>query len=111
MIPSVIAGLSAAALLVKKPQQSTASPVLFVLPPVESFMQRHNRSEEDLRAHALSSYFQYVLDNARRYDDPRFLVNAKDLAAEGTNIQSVLFSRSPSPDVSEKTIEAFIALS
>jgi tetratricopeptide (TPR) repeat protein len=111
MIPSAIVSLSAAALLVKKPQQSTASPVLFVLPVVQSFMQQHNRIEEDLRAQTFSSCCQYVLDNACRYDDPRFRVNAKDLAAEDTNIQSVLFSRSPSSELSEKTIEAFIALS
>ena len=68
-------------------------------------MQQHNQIEEDLRA---QTFCQYVLDNACRYDDPRFRVNAKDLAAEDTNIQSILFSRF---DLSEKTIEAFIALS
>lgn len=36
-------------------------------------------------------------------------VKTKDLAAEGTNIQFVLFSCSPSSDLSEKTIKAFIA--
>ncbi|EDR09251.1 uncharacterized protein LACBIDRAFT_296727 [Laccaria bicolor S238N-H82] len=110
MIPSAIVSLSAAALLVKKPHQSTTSPVLFVLPVVQSFMQQHNRIEEDLRAQIFSSFCQYVLDNACRYD-PRFRVNAKDLAAEDTNIQSVLFSRSPSSNLSEKTTEAFFALS
>ncbi|EDR09014.1 uncharacterized protein LACBIDRAFT_326687 [Laccaria bicolor S238N-H82] len=111
MIPSAIVSLSAAALLVKKPQQSTTSLILFVLPVVQSFMQQHNRIEEDLRAQTFSLCCQYVLDNACRCDDPRFRVNAKDLAAEGTNIHSVLFSRSPSPDLSEQTIKSFIALS
>lgn len=111
MIPSAIVSLSAAALLVKKSQQSNTSPVLFVLPVVQSFMQQHNRIEEDLLAQTFFSCCQYVLDNACRYDDPRFRVNAKDLAAEDTNIQSVLFGRSPSSDLSVQTIEAFIALS
>ena len=110
MIPSAIVSLSAAALLVKKPQQST-SPLLFTLLVVQSFTQQHNRIEEDLGAQIFSSCCQYVLDKVRRYDDPRFCVNAKDLAAEDTNIQSVLFSGSPSSELSEKTIEAFIALS
>ena len=51
MVPSATAGLSVAALLVKKPQQFTTSPVLFVLPLVQSFVQRDNRSEVDLGAH------------------------------------------------------------
>jgi hypothetical protein len=110
MIPSAIAGLSAAALLDKKPQQSTTSPVLFVVPVVQSFMQQQNRIEEDLRAQTFSSCCQYVLDTACRHDDPRFGVNVKKLAAEDTNIQFVLFS-SPFSELSEKTIEAFIALS
>ncbi|EDR05510.1 uncharacterized protein LACBIDRAFT_329842 [Laccaria bicolor S238N-H82] len=92
MIPSAIAGLFISC---SSTAQETPAihhdPVLFGLPPVQPFMQRHSRN------------------NARRYADSRFLVNAQDLTAEGTNIQSVLFSRSPSPDSSEKTIEAFIA--
>ena len=107
MIPSAIASLSAAALL----EKSSNSPVLFVLPVVQSFMQQQNRIEEDVRAQTFSSCCQYIIDNACRYDDPRFGVNAKDLAAEDTNIRAVLFSHSPPSYLSEKTIKAFIALS
>ena len=98
MIPSAIASLSAAALLV---QQSATSPVLFVLPVVQWFMQQQNRIEEDVRAQTFSSCCQYIIDNACRYDDPRFRVNAKALAAEDTNIQSFLFSQSSPSDLSE----------
>ncbi|EDR10070.1 uncharacterized protein LACBIDRAFT_325656 [Laccaria bicolor S238N-H82] len=108
MIPSAIAGLSAAAILA---QQSTTSPVLSLPPVVQSFMQQQNRIEEDVRAQTFSSCCQYIIDNACRYDDPRFRVNAKDLAAEDTNIRSVLCSHSSSSDLSEKTIKALIALS
>ena len=111
MIPSAIASLSAAGLLVKKSQKSTTSPVLFVLPVVQSFMQQQNRIEEDLRAHTFSGCCQYVLDNACRYDDPRFRINAKDITAEDTNIRSILFSRSSSSNLSENIIKVFIALS
>jgi hypothetical protein len=113
MIPSAMATLSNAALLVKNKRQDTDSPVLFVLPVVQSFMQQHDRISEDIRKQIQSSCCQYVLDHACRYDDSTFSLNSKALAAEDTNIQSILVG-SPTTQhsiLSNRTMEALIALS
>ena len=107
MIPSAIATLGKAALLVENKRESGDSPVLFVVPVVQSFMQQHNRIEEKIRTHILSACCQYVLDHACRYDNPTFPDKTKALAAEDTNIQSTLFSSHQNP--SDRTIEALIA--
>jgi len=109
MIPSAIATLGKAALLVENRRENTDSPpVLFVVPVVQSFMQQHNRIEEKIRTQILSACCQYVLDHASRYDDPTFTDNTKALAAEETNIQSILFD-SYHANPSNRTIEALIA--
>jgi len=110
MIPSAIATLSKAALLVENKQQNCDSPVLFVVPVVQSFMQQHGRIEEKIRKQIQLSCCQYVLDHACRYGDPAFLTNSKALAAEDPNIQSIFFGP-PDTLPSNRTIEALIAFS
>jgi hypothetical protein len=110
MIPSAIATLSKAALLVENKRENSDSPVLFVVPVVQSFMQQHGRIEEKIRKQIQSSCCQYVLDHACRYDDPTFPDKSKALAAEDTNIQSILFG-SPHTIPSDRTMEALIAFS
>ena len=114
MIPSAIAILSKAGLLVENERQDSASPVLFVLPVVQSFMQQHGRIEEKIRFNIQSSCHQYVLDHACRDDDPAFPIKSKALAAEDINIQAILYG---SPTMqhsivsSDRAIEALVAFS
>lgn len=110
MIPSAIATLSKAALLVENEREHSDSPVLFVIPVVQSFMQQHGRIEEEIRTQVLLSCCQFVLDHTCRYDDPTFPAKSKALAAEDTNIQSILFG-SPHASLSERIIDALIAFS
>jgi tetratricopeptide (TPR) repeat protein len=110
MIPSAIATLSRAALLVHNKRENSDSPVLFVVPVVQSFMQQHGRIEEKVRKQMQSSCCEYVLDHACRFDHPTFPENSKALAAEDTNIQSILFGSSHTI-LSDRTIEALIAFS
>ncbi|KDR71119.1 hypothetical protein GALMADRAFT_144185 [Galerina marginata CBS 339.88] len=109
-ILSATATLSKAGLLVENKRKGTDSPVLFVVPVVQSFMQ-HNRIEDDLRKQTYLACCQFVLDHACRYNEPAFSNYSKVLAAEDTNIQSILFV---SPAMlrlllSDHTIEALIA--
>jgi tetratricopeptide (TPR) repeat protein len=111
MIPSAMVTLSQAALLVENKRENSASPVLFVVPVVQSFMQQQDRIAEEIRGQIHSSCCQYVLAHACRFDDLTFPKNSKALAAEDTNIQSILFSSSTSPHTvpSDRTMEALIA--
>ena len=111
MIPSAIATLSQAALLVENKREHSISPVLFVVPVVQSFMQQQDRIPEEIRKHIRSSCCEYVLAHAGRFDDLTFPENSKALAAEDTNIQSILFSLPTSPHTfpSDRTMEALIA--
>jgi tetratricopeptide (TPR) repeat protein len=113
IIPSAIATLSDAALLVENKRENSASSVLFVLPVVQSFMQQQNRIPEEIRRQVHSSCCEYVLVHACRFDDPTFPTNSKALAAEDTNIQSILFSSPTShhPSLFDTTMEALIAFS
>ena len=112
--PSAIATLFKAGLLVENERQDSASPVLFVLPVVQSFMQQHGRIEEEIRLNIQSSCHQYVLDHACRVDDPAFPIKSKALAAEDVNIQAILYG-SPimqhSIMSSDRAVEALIAFS
>jgi tetratricopeptide (TPR) repeat protein len=110
MIPSAIATLSKAALLVENKRENSDSLILFVVPVVQSFMQQHGRIEEKIRKQIQSSCCQYVLDHACRYDDPTFPDKSKALAAEDANIKSILFG-SPHTTPSDRTIEALTAFS
>ena len=111
MIPSAIATLSQAALLVENKRENSASPVLFVVPVVQSFMQQQNRIAQRVRTQVHFSCCDYVLEHACRLDDPTFRDKSKALAAEDTNIQSILFGSPPSQLAvsSHRTMEAFIA--
>jgi tetratricopeptide (TPR) repeat protein len=113
MIPSAIATLSQTALLIENKRENSTSPVLFVVPVVQSFMQQQHRIAEEIRKQIHSSCCEYVLAHACRLDDPIFPKNSKALAAEDTNIQSILFSSPPSQltVLSNRTIEALIAFS
>ena len=110
MIPSAIATLSDSGLLVENKQENSASSVLFVIPVVQSFMQQQGRIAEDIRRQVHSSCCEYVLAHTSRYDDPNML---KALAAEDTNIQSILFGSPISQHIvpSDRNIEALIAFS
>jgi tetratricopeptide (TPR) repeat protein len=113
MIPSAIATLSDAGLLVEIKRENSAFPVLFVLPVVQSFMQQKYRVGEEIRTQIHLSCCEYILAHACRLDDSTFPKNSKALAAEDTNIQSILFG-SPPPQLtlpSHRTIEALIAFS
>ena len=110
-IPSAIATLSQAALLVENKRENLASPVLFVLPVVQSFMQQQNRISQEVRKQVHSSCCEYVLAHGCRREDPKFPDNSKAMAAEDNNIQSILFGSSPAQltDPSHRTMEALIA--
>jgi len=111
MIPPAIASLSQAALLVENTRENSASPVLFVVPVVQSFMQQHGRIAEEVRKQIHSSCCEFVLAHACRVDDLTFPQKSKALAAEDTNIQSILFSSPTSQHTvpSDRTMEALIA--
>ena len=110
MIPSAIASLSDAGLLVENKWENSPSPVLFVIPVVQSFMQQQDRVTEEIRKQVKSSCCEYVLAHACRFDDPTFPKNSKALAVEDTNIQSILFSSPTSQHIpSDITMEALIA--
>jgi len=113
MIPSAIATLSDAGLLVENKWENYSSPVLFVVPVVQSFMQQQGRIAEKIRKQVESSCCKYVLAHACRFDDPKFPKNSKALAVEDTNIQSILFSSPTSQHIvpSDITMEALIAFS
>jgi hypothetical protein len=113
MIPSAIATLSDAGLLVENKCEKISSPVLFVVPVVQSFMQQQGRIPEEIRKQVQSSCCEYVLAHACRFDDPTFPKNSKTLAVEDTNIQSILFSSPASQHIvpSDITMEALIAFS
>ena len=110
-IPSAIATLSQAALLVESRRDNSASSVLSVVPVVQSFMQQHNRISQEVRKQVHLLCCEYVLAHASRFDDPTFVDNSKMLAAEDTNIQSILFNSPPAKLTvpSHKTMEALIA--
>jgi tetratricopeptide (TPR) repeat protein len=113
MLPSAIATLSQAALLTENKRENSASPVLFVVPVVQSFMQQQDRVTEETRKQIHLSCCEYVLAHACRFDDPTFPKNSKALAAEDPNVQSILFSSAPAQLTvpSDRTIEALIAFS
>jgi len=118
MIISAIAMLSRAGLLVENKRQNLDSPVLFVDPVVQSFMQQNDQEQcpripEEIRKQIQSSCCQYVLDHACHVNDSTFSVKSKALAAEDTNIQSILFSLPTSQHtvLFESTMEVLIAFS
>ena len=113
MIPSAIATLSDAGLLVENKRENSASPVLFVTPVVQSFMQQQDRVAEDIRTQIHLSCCEYILAHACRFDYPTFPKNSKALTAEDTNIRFILFGL-PSSQLtvpSDRIIEALIAFS
>jgi len=111
MIPSAIATLSDAGLLVENKCENSSSLVLFVVPVVQSCMQQQDRITEEIRKQVQSSCCKYVLAHACRFDDPTFPKNSKALAGEDTNIQSILFSSPTLQHIvpSDITMETLIA--
>ena len=115
MIPSAIATLSKTGLLVENRRQDSDSPVLFVLPVVQSFMQQHGRIGKEIRHNVQLSCSQYVLDHYQNI--PAVVVsesNRKALAAEDVNIQAILCSSPTMQDsnkLSDKAIEALVLFS
>jgi len=113
MVPSAIATLSDAGLVVENKCENPSSPILFIIPVVQSFMQQQGRIAEEVRKRVQSSCCKYVLAHACRFDDATFPKNSKALAGEDTNIQCILFSSPTSQHVvpSDITMEALIAFS
>ena len=113
LVPSAIATLFKTGLLVENRRQDSDSPVLFVLPVVQSFMQQQGRIGEDIRQNIQMSCSQYVLDH-RQNNYALLESELKALAAEDINIQAILFG-SPttqhSNKLSEKAIDALILFS
>ena len=107
MVPSAIATLSKTGLLVENQRQNSDSPVLFVLPVVQSFMQQHGRIGKEIRQNIQLSCSQYILDHYYGENNPVF-------AAEDVNIQAILCG-SPTTQhtnmLSDKIIEALVAFS
>ena len=115
MVPSAIATLSKTGLLVENPRQDSDSPVLFVLPVVQSFMQQHGRIAKEIRQNIQLSCSQFVLDHYQ--NDSTFRVSEsgrKALVAEDVNIQAILCA-SPTTQhsitLSDKAIDALISFS
>jgi tetratricopeptide (TPR) repeat protein len=111
IIPTAIATLSDAGLLVENKRENSTSSVLFVIPVVQSYMQQQNRITEEIRRQIHSSCCEYILAHACRFDDPTFPKKSKALAAEDTNIQSILFSSPTESHHAAQTMEALIAFS
>ena len=91
MIPSAIATLFKTGLLVENQRQDSDSPVFFVLPVVQSFMQQHGRIGEEIWQNIQLSCSQYIIDHDTRPTNPA-LFKLKALAAEDVNIQAILCS-------------------
>ena len=70
MISPAIVTLSQAALLVENKREISVSPVLFVVPVVQSYMQQQNRIAREVRKQVHLSCCDYVLEHACRVDDP-----------------------------------------
>ena len=110
MVPSAISTLSKTGLLVENRRQDSDSPVLFVLPVVQSFMQQRGRIGKEIWQNIQLSCSQYILDHVHRQNNPA-LSTVKALAAEDANIQAILCG-SPTMQhtymLSHKAIEALI---
>ena len=89
MVPSAIATLSKTGLLVENRRQDSDSPVLFVLPVVQSFMQQRGRIGKEIWQNIQLSCSQYILDHVHRENNPT-LSKVEALAAEDVNIQAIL---------------------
>ena len=110
MTTSAMATLSQAALLVENTRENSASPVLFVVPVVQSFMQQQDRIAGNVQKWIHSSCCEFVLAHACRVEDLAFPKKSKVLTAEETNIQSILFSSTSHYTVPfDRTMEALIA--
>ena len=110
MVPSAIATLWKTGLLVENRRQDSDSPVLSVLPVVQSFMQQHGRIGEEIQQNILLSCSQYVLDHSHQKPASKL----KALAAEDVNIQAILcgsLTMQHSNMLSEKVIDALITFS
>ena len=88
MLLSAIAALSQAALLVENKREKSASPVLFVVPVVQSIMQQQNRIAQEIRKQIHLSCCEYILAHPCRFNDPAFAKNSKALAAEDNTLPS-----------------------
>jgi tetratricopeptide (TPR) repeat protein len=101
---SAIATLSDTALLTVGGGGCPAETTLFVIPVIQSFMSTTNRIPDSTRLSVQKACCQYVLDHSARYYEADFNHKSKALAAEDTNIQSIL----PSLAVSENVIEVLL---
>ena len=87
-------------------RQDSDSPVLFVLPVVQSFMQQQGRISKEIQQNILLSCSQYVFHHSPK--NP--VSNLKALADEDVNIQAILCG-SPTMQHSNTSIEALISFS
>ena len=106
MVPSAIATLFKTGLLVENRRQDSDSPILFVLPVVQSFMQQHGRIGKEIQRNIQLSCSRYVLNHYYQNRDSRL----KALAAEDVNIQAI-FCSSPTTQHNMLSIAALVAFS
>ncbi len=108
---SSIATLSDAALLLTNNDgDSIEHETLFILPVVQSFMATTNQLPDSVRKQVQEACCQYVFDHACRYFEPLFKQHSKALAAEDTNIQSILLvlASSESSISPERVVQALL---
>ena len=96
MIPSATATLSQAALLVENRRENLASPVVFVVPVVWSFSSTKRLDDRNHSLHISKTgshkrFGSRYICCAVNMFQPTFTDKSKVLAAEDTNIQSILF--------------------
>ncbi len=110
-VSSAIATLSDVALLLIDNQGSAPeSIILSVLPVVRSFMFATNRIPDSVRQQVKDACCQYVFAHGYRYYDPEFKKHSEALAAEDTNIQSILptLGSDDSPISPERLVEVHL---
>jgi len=99
-----------ALLLVDNQGSTPESTILSVLPVVQSFMFAKNRIPNSVRQHIKDACCRYVFEHGYRYYDPEFKKHSEALAAEDTNIQSILptLGSDDSPISSERLVEVHL---
>ena len=107
---SAIATLFKTGLLFENRRQDSDSPILFVLPVVQSFMQQHGRIGKEIWQNIQSPCSQYILDHVRRENNPA-LSKLNALAAEDVNILCSSPTTQDSDMLSCNAIDTLIAFS
>ena len=111
-ISGAITTLSQVALLQTITEDNNhASQTLFVLPVVQSFMVHQKRIPEHIQQAVRLAFCKYVLEHSCRYRDSNFKANAKALAREDVNIQSILVGATDLTGSDDQLVQALLAFS